>query len=142
MILQLKHILPYLPYGLRCEILNYKSDYVGIQKSTVDGYYFIGSQLHLKYVGGSVGKVVGKEMVLYLKSFNIGDIDIIALASGDYCDAWAEWIEHIDDLIEQPEGARILACPYDLMQLLLEEHYDMFGLIEAGSAVDIKTLGK
>lgn len=30
--------------------------------------------------------------------------------------------------------------PYGLMQLLLEDHYDVFGLIEQGLAIDMNTL--
>jgi len=65
--LELKHVAPYLPYGLKCNILNYKCDYVGIEKSTIKGYYFIGETLHLTYNGGSTGKVNENEIEIYLR---------------------------------------------------------------------------
>jgi hypothetical protein len=40
--LELKHILPYLPYGLKFELLDYKCDYVGEKYGVCNGFYPIG----------------------------------------------------------------------------------------------------
>lgn len=47
--LELKHISPYLPYGLSCEILNYKSDYVGEKYGVITGYYFLAGEPHYMF---------------------------------------------------------------------------------------------
>lgn len=68
--LKLKDIVQHLLYGVKCRILNYKCDYVGIEKSTVTGYYYLGGQIHLNYAGGATGKVNGKDIQIYLKPLN------------------------------------------------------------------------
>lgn len=56
--LQLHEIAGYLSYGLPIQILNHQCDYVGIEFSKINGYYFIGEMLHVTYEGGSTGKDV------------------------------------------------------------------------------------
>jgi len=57
--IELKHLAPYLPYGLMIDISNYKCDYVGIKRAEANGYYFIGDELHITYNGGHTGKDIG-----------------------------------------------------------------------------------
>lgn len=52
----LEAVLPYMSYDLECEILNYKSDYVGIQHSIVNGFYQCNDVPHFTYNGGAIGK--------------------------------------------------------------------------------------
>ena len=53
---------------------------------------------------------------------------------------WDEWYEHIVSFSDKIDEANILSCPYDLMQILLEEHYDVFTLIEKDLALDMNTI--
>ena len=56
----IKQIAPYLPYDLGIKILNYKSDYVGIEYSTIIGFYYVKNISHFAYFGGSTGKSIGE----------------------------------------------------------------------------------
>ena len=47
--LELKHIAPYFAYGLKCEILNYKCDYVGEKYGIINGYYFYAGEPHYTF---------------------------------------------------------------------------------------------
>jgi len=54
-----------------------------------------------------------------------------------HCDAYDEWMESYFD---NPEPSRILQAPYEFIQVLFEQHYDVFDLISQGLAIDINTL--
>lgn len=54
--LELKDVLPYLPHEILCEILNYKSDYTGVQYGRLNGYYLLNKEPHFTYEKGSTGK--------------------------------------------------------------------------------------
>jgi len=57
------------------------------------------------------------------------------------CDAYDEYLESLfDDLISAQ--TRLLQAPHEMFQLLIEKHFDVFGLIEAGLAIDINILDK
>ena len=52
----IKEIAPYLPYNLGIKILNHKSDYIGIEYSTINGFYYVNDIPHFEYKGGGTGK--------------------------------------------------------------------------------------
>ena len=152
-----KHIAHYLPFGIPCKILNYKCDYVGIKKSNVNGYYFIGEQLHLTYDGGSTGKVNGKEIELYLRP--LSDLTSVIEHNGKkYCilSLWFiideseendyEILGKIPDywqtIINAIDSNGFSQIDYGFVKILLEHHFDIGRLIPAGLAIDINTLGK
>lgn len=56
--LELKHIAPYLPYGLEVEILNYLSDSVGVRYSELIGFYPLGTAgFHFHYAKEQIEKI-------------------------------------------------------------------------------------
>ncbi len=54
-----------------------------------------------------------------------------------HCDAYEEWM---DSYFDNPEPSRILQAPYEFIQVLFEQHYDVFDLIPQGLAIDINTI--
>lgn len=133
--LELKHIAPYLPYNLELEIINYKCDYVGIQHSYINGFYYIGNSLHVTYSGGATGKSVDEFKIklrplseLIHEIEHNGERFVVAKALGvnpnwyrfDY---WA---------------SNYNIMRYDEIQRLFEWHFDVFGLIEKGLAIEKK----
>jgi len=66
----LKEISGYIP-DVEILILNYKCDYVGIERAKVNGHYFIGEDIYLTYVGGSTGKKLGTDCKLILHSLEM-----------------------------------------------------------------------
>jgi hypothetical protein len=134
-----KKILQHVIIGVDLEILNYKCDYVGIQYSKTNGYYFINNKLHITYEDGSTGKSLedfrlilrplsdlNKEIEFNENLFIPNHHPLFKI----FINADMDWF--IDN------------CPffvdYGQVQKLLEWHFDVFGLIEKGLAIDINTL--
>lgn len=136
---------PYLPYGLEVDILNYNCDYVGISKSTLNGYYFINELIHYTYVGGSTGKDLSliklylvniKNLTLEWVQNNI-DINIVGIN-----------LKHENNLLMNPP--RVFICykskwgeetwselNYQQYQELFKAKFDLFNLINSGLANEI-----
>lgn len=145
--LEFKHIAPYLPYSLGIKILNYQCDYVGIEYSVITGCYHIGVMPHFNYEGGSTGKSFDefipilrplsdftKEIEHNVRSFvptnEIKNID------GEYyitLDSGCLWLDDVCSLGFEATRS------YSLITTLFEWHFDVFGLIEKGLAIDINT---
>lgn len=135
--LELKHLAPYLPYQLEIEISNYKCDYVGIKRAVANGFYFIGDSLHITYKGGSSGK----------------DVDIfkpILRPLSDIQDTSSKWKEmasemglsNNDDYLIEKDIKSNQYLSYNFQTWLISNHFDVFGLIEQGLAIDINTLNQ
>lgn len=92
--LTLEHLVPYLPYGLKARIKDFKCDYVGPEFDLIIGF-------HQWDKSGKLWSVLteGGQNVLNFIQFR------------EY-------------------------------KLLLEMHFDVFGIIEQGLAIDINTLNK
>ena len=125
--LEIKHLAPYLPYNLKV------------------------SKLHTLSAGGGIGSI---EHLLTTKSTNykpilrpiskFGDSDdlrkvheFIGLgkwceAYDDYFNAWFDDAGNVDKLV--------LQAPYEVFQFFLANHYDVFGLIPKGLAVEEKLI--
>ena len=126
--LELKHLAPYLPYGLKCEILDYKCDYVGDKYDTIKGYYFYGDSPYFNFKHGR--DHAGKNTTNFkpilrplsdLKTFEIIDVDQVV-----------EYRFNSVNLVK--------LNLYWQVELLFENHFDVFGLIEKGLAIDINTI--
>ena len=107
--LELKHLAPYLPYGL--EIIN------NVDKK--------------------------RELTIeYLNYWNESTIEIkpILRPLSDYTEDYANfWNYSFRDFKWEIKNKQVsVLCWQDL----LSKHYDVFGLIEAGLAIDINTLNK
>jgi hypothetical protein len=59
-------ILQHIINEVEIEILNYKCDYVGVQRGIATGYYFMNEDLYITYQGGGTGKKIGDECKLIL----------------------------------------------------------------------------
>jgi hypothetical protein len=140
-IMENKEILQHVVNGVEIEITNYECDYVGIKKAKANGYYFIDDKLHVTYEGGSTGKSVN-EFKLILRPLS----DLITEINIDFDDEKFTPYE----VIRRKGGCNsevglhskidkgTLGIKFAVM--LLEWHFDVFGLIEKGLAIDINTL--
>tara|TARA_R110000824_G_scaffold34903_1_gene110115 strand:+ start:2193 stop:2585 length:393 start_codon:yes stop_codon:yes gene_type:complete len=126
--LELKHLAPYLPYGLKTKyqlsgvigLITPQKDEVRDKELTKESITFV-----LKYC---------KPILRPLSDLKEGDF-------GEYL------IEEFYTLDFEKQILRILEdnrwvnqCDYLLIQLLIENHYDVFGLIDKGLAIDINTI--
>lgn len=131
--LETKHLAPYLPYNLKCEVLN-----SGQEKE-------IGEMIAV-YNDGSAcfGNIVESE-----KGFEYIKPILQPLFSEDFdysiflMDNFPEekWADAYNDIMNGVGfGVKIEQIPYELHDFLFENHIDVFGLIEKGLAIDINTL--
>jgi hypothetical protein len=126
-----KQIITYLPFKIKVKILNHKSDYVGIEYSTLNGFYFLNGKVHFTYEGGSTGKSTTEiKLILNPLSDFYEDVDGVSfsdmISAGYHSEFW--YAENFD--------IRYL-LHHDYIKLL-SKHADLFGLIEKGLATDIK----
>ena len=112
--LELKHLAPYLPYGL--QFLKYnqihllsKLDYTDNELWLVN-YGFLG-------INSNITKPI-------LRPLSDLTEDLLCIS----------WIEHIRD------NGLCTECPYEVWKVLFKNHFDVFGLIEKGLAIDINTI--
>lgn len=137
--LELKHLAAYLPYELRVKILNYKYDCTGEQFGVLSGYYFYDGipHFHMNQNRTQAGKDISlfvpilrplsdltKEIEVNGEKFI--PIEKISPVSNFF---------NVDFLIKTP-----LASSFEVVIKLLELHFDVFGLIDKGLAIDINTL--
>ena len=166
--LELKHLAPYLPYGLKAEMLDYEMDYVGRKYDEIIGVHQWSKNKDwcLLTDGGSkpsfdrIKPILRplSDLVKIIKVYGKAFIPIMVVFGGEN---YREY-NYTIDLSERPIlGKRIeisvedLGSPcvtfflnnvlnnlltYHNWQLLLEWHFDVFGLIEQGIAIDINTL--
>ena len=118
--LELKHLAPYLPYGLKIKTKG------GIVKLLAfDINLWESNKLELKPILRPLSDLTDEQKkIIYF--------DVI----GTDNDMYGTLDEFIDYLGETNE----YHLPYCIYRQLLEWHFDLFGLIEKGLAVDINSL--
>lgn len=128
--LKLKHLAPYLPYGLNAKyhmLIDIKRKY----DETI-----ILSVTNIKWIiAGTHHKVILRPLSDLTKEIEHNGEKFVP----EY------WIDdkygrNIDDVIS--DNRFVLELPYFIMQKFFEWHLDVFGLIEQGLAIDINTLDK
>lgn len=141
----LKEIAGHLP-DVEILILNYKCDYVGIERAKVNGHYFIGEDIYLTYVGGSTGKKLGTDCKLILRSIEMltktivhNGVEIIPcdfIFPSDEFDKLINYSskKYAEDFINAKDPLK-LCYEYSYWQKLYELHFDIHNLIERGLAV-------
>lgn len=113
--LELKHITPYLPYKVKVSSIHHLNARNGI-----------GGIEHILTTKNNNFK-------LHLRPLSDLTKEYLELNNKDSVGRWS--------LICKYEYKYILDCVYyNEMQFLLEHHFDVFGLIEKGLAIDINTL--
>lgn len=118
--LELKHIAPYLPYGVKV----YDSN-----AYPVCGFF------ELNHNGGT-GRIAISELSASPKLYKIALRPMSDLDTDD--DAWYQKKTSIEYAIEF--NSVIHDLDYSTVQLMIANHFDVFGLIDQGLAVDINHL--
>jgi len=152
--LTLKEIAGYLP-DVEILILNHKCDYVGIEIAKVNGHYFIGEDIYLTYEGGSTGKKLGTECKLILlglemltKTIVHHGVEIIPIHELEkkfthfdfqFTDYFGILLK-IKPSVNLPNQYFMVEDVNLINKMLYEWHFDIFGLLKAGKAIDKSTL--
>ncbi len=140
MILEPKHIIPYLPYKLKLYAgeyflknnLDVILDRLDVTTKTIDATNLEGNWF--------IDQV--KPILKPLSNFQEEQIEEIkAFLNQKWCEVYDDFF---DALFEHDwlMHTRILMCPYEILQWFFKNHYDVFGLIEDNLAIDINTLNK
>jgi hypothetical protein len=143
--LELKHLAPYLPYGLKIEMIDLKGGRCGIYTLDVNA----GSG-GLVYVG--VDRVMSKELKPILRPLSdlTKEIEVdgqMFVASEKIFQNVMRGGKHESDInyafgCKESLLMHMESMPYHAMIKLFEWHFDVFGLIDSGLAIDINTLAK
>jgi len=126
--LELKHVAPYLPYGLRCQT----TDRGEVVISELNAAYSDNSYSFMNIVESEKGFQDIKPILKPMSALNIS-----------YATELAKYVITLDEkytlkialtMIEIYKS-KPLDMPYVLVQILLQWHFDVFGLIEKGLAI-------
>lgn len=170
--LELKHLAPYLPYGLKAKlsqegVFNLDSEYrneYAYSICTVTDF-----TTYSKDLGGSMKVDKSKDYRFDFDS--LSEIDIILRPLSDLtkeikyklstyafidlfeigdCDGCVFEFEHgniktikaLEDIAKYNSYSDINYLPYAVVNMMFEYHFDIFGLIDQGLAIDINTLSE
>ena len=137
--LELKHLAPYLPYGLPIKILNHKCDYVSIEFAKANGFYMMADEFYVTYEGGRTGKGVNdfKPLLLPLskldKTFSVNGEEYHRNLIMDYF-INSRHIFTCQTIIKNRLTTNTLK--FLDAQTMFKFHFDVFGLIDAGLALN------
>lgn len=138
--LQVKHLAPYLPYGLKLQyVVREKVEKTGIMKSINHNE----DETHPTRV--SISAMYNEEHIWMFKPL-LRPLSQIK----EYFEPIFETDKEVNEFlsyetltpfsIEDLENCLPNYIPYGSFKVLLKHHFDVFGLIEKGLAVDINTL--
>jgi hypothetical protein len=122
--LELKHLAPYLPYGLKIRYIERNETHIF---DTSNLKAVCSEQIHLRPILrplSDLTKVIVDEFQKYDNQDSY-DKDIIDL----FCYENTQTDENIEDLL-------VTKLPYECVEYMFKNHYDVFGLIEKGLAID------
>jgi len=142
--LELKHLAGYLPYGLKYKDI--PDGFDGIRELDIqtfdwcleNGKPILRPLLDLtKEIEVDGDKFVPIDVIGEDVEINICDCDYIS----DWCERGGNFLDYLNEFIEQKYGNHHLNfLPFGFIQKLLKWHFDIYGLIPAGLAIDINTL--
>lgn len=135
--LEVKHLAPYLPYGLKLQyVVREKVEQIGIMKSISHNE----DETHPTRV--SISAMYNEEHIWMFKPMlrrkthlHTLQSEILVRWGGGLSDrAKAQWLKEVtDDMLYSAFNS----LRYDFVELMLENHIDVFGLIDAGLATEL-----
>lgn len=139
--IELEHLELYFSTGLRCKILDYQCDYVGDEYGMITGYYWYAGEVHYAFKDRSVAGKTSKNFKPIMRQ--LSDIKTDEIFWNEFYNEFGGGYSNIK-AFKNSWGIEILLDPMNLgykhLKHLLKRHYDIFGLIDAGLAVDIKSI--
>lgn len=130
--LETKHIAPYLPYKLKCQVKDLGKTIV----AELHSVYADGTCTFCDTIESEKGFDYVKPILQPLSNDNF-DYDIFLMDNFPK----EQWADAYNDIMAGIGfGVQVEQIPYVLFEFLLKNHIDVFGLIEKGLAIDINTL--
>lgn len=138
--IELKHLAPYLPYGLK---LHYDDDKIGTLNRLSDINEYDDIKISIDYFDS--------EHIWMFKPIlrPMSDFDKMGLLGDDYYSYMSKLNADLPDNIQVDRDLEFdidrecyVGCIYAMQvyKFLFEHHFDVFNLIPAGLAIDINTL--
>lgn len=125
--LELKYLAPYLPYGLKVKHAS-RLGYIKKEATlTISDYAWLKNQAYLKPLLKPLSQFEYDHIIQVKEHLGLGQW---CDHYDQYFDAWFDDAESVSKLV--------LQCPYEIMQFFLECHFDVFGLIDAGLATELR----
>lgn len=151
--MKIEHAAAYLPYGLKCEILNYQNDYVGEKYGTMKGFYMLGDIPHYMFGDRSVA---GKDSSLFKPILRpLSDLTKEITENGKTFVPMFHISQEYKYALEDPAFEYQHSVYKEVKEELLSGiicqkhfnsvlswHFDIFGLIDKNEAIDVNTLEK
>lgn len=140
--LELKHLVPYLPYGLKVETLDCNIDYVGKRYDRLIGFH----QWDKKEIYWSCLLEAGSRPDLKSVKPILRPLSDLKNKDLDYWIEFGTLIDEmhidylVDALINNTFYSKNIHDAFNIYNALFKMHFDVFGLIEQGLAIDINTL--
>jgi len=130
--LELKHLAPYLPYGLNIETKwrnpVTQTTKIGIESMTLNNLLLLGD-IQMKSF-----KPILRPLSDLKKGIEIDSVKIYPLSENNIGAYYSEYPDEFIDSIADK------CIEYIYLIKLIECHFDVFGLIEKGLAIDINTI--
>lgn len=148
--LELKHLAPYLPYGLKLNYKHFPGDEKARRIATLTGLTkedgIETTYDEAEYNGHSYTK---GDLINWGDRNNVHDLEVkpilrplTDLTNDIVSEYFSDMLEDSLEIMLNHFSIRPLSCKYEEVQFLLEKHFDVFGLIDKGLAIDINTLEK
>lgn len=147
--LTIKHLAPYLPYGLNInnnevnlsmviDVRDYEPPIKLVGIDSVVGSTYLKpilrplSDLTKEIEINGIPIIPFDEIYIGVESYNVN-----ILRYSMYVEYWMMGERFVDHIYKIKDFDN---CPYRIMEKLFEWHFDIYGLIEKGLAIDINTL--
>jgi hypothetical protein len=138
--IEIKHLAAYLPYKLRIKYQE-RNQVMNLGQGHSTHWIGIKSVINWQNVNGEPPKPILRPLSDLTKEIDNTDDLIYSIINelSSVCDAYWEWLDSCNSVII-PDNLK--QAPYELIISLLENHYDIYGLIDDGLAIDINTLNQ
>ena len=128
--LELKHLAPYLPYDLICEVKDQgKTKHAKLSGAYIDNSYAFFDTVESEHGYDSI-KPILKPMTDILKPINNDETNV----------TYASELKLYTNADKQYAITMTLGLSHEAINELFKWHFDVFGLIPEGLAIDINTL--
>jgi len=136
--LELKHLAPYLPYGVKVkdvdndtyEIVIYIDDLLIVRRTR----RLCSIKIKIELTKLILRPLSDLFVEIETNEKFIPVLELMELADTDY---ERDFINNLEQIVKE---GKIEYMPYSLIKYLFEWHFDVFGLIEAGLAIDINKI--
>lgn len=140
--LELKHLAPYLPHKLKVNIGEYSESNVDLTCGHIYNYELYSIKPILRPLS-DLTKITSEHLTNHDLNMLIGENNGYGKITIDFYDEELE-LTYESDSDQQYDSSKSISFYLfeKVRQELLKNHFDVFGLIKKGLAVDINTLNK